>query len=263
MKKIFNYFWNTPTGNKLLMGKVFLICTIVVYCLSYKYVTHVSIGALNQINQVDTIENKGLELTFKNLHSSRLMFLENQYKAAGQLKSSCKEVALLYFKNYYAFTVCFALFSAMLSVSLFLVAHKGWQHADDKLKTFVMLCVVFSSFFYFLPKMMNNESNMYKNIEKQRAYQGIQLDVLTFVNSGDTARADSMINHVDNAIKKDYGFMIAIDPTAVSNPLDQLNSTLGNGGTSTASSSAQPEQNQKKWPRDNNAERQVKPQSKK
>jgi hypothetical protein len=244
MKKVFDYFWNTPTGNKLLMGKAFLIFTIVVYGVSYKYVNHVSTSALTQINYVDTIETKGMNLTFQHQTNRKILFLENQYKVAGQLKNASKEVATQYFKNYYAFTVCFTLFSAFLSVSVFLVGHKGWQHADDKLKTFLMLSIIFSSFFYFMPKVMNNEQNMYTTIEKQRAFQGIQLDILSFVNSGDTTRADSMVNRVDNAIKRNYGFMILIDPSAVGNPIDQLNTAMGN--TNTAPSTMPPE-SQQKW----------------
>ncbi len=218
MKKTIHYLWKTSTGNILLIGIAFLAFAIALQLSSYQIISRISFRVVNEINSADSIGNKSVvHLTYQHA-PAQMQYIKEQFLLASQLKTVFKEMTLEYFRNYYAFSVCFTIFMTMLIIAGFLVAHQGWANCPIKTKTFFVFSALFASFYYFMPKVMNNSANITKAIQQQKAYEGIQLDILTFGTTADTAdthKMDSMIAVTDRAIKMNYTFAISIDPSQV------------------------------------------------
>ncbi|MFD2938237.1 hypothetical protein [Spirosoma flavum] len=142
--------------------------------------------------------------------------INRQYKSAKLLKNYYYELAVIYNNNYYKFSACFVVFSALLAVIVFLIAQKGWATSDAIIKVLFLLVSTTASFYYVMPLVFNNKENLQKNIDKIKIFQGLQSDILTFSSSIDKAsqkKIDSMIVNINSRIKDNYDFPITIDPT--------------------------------------------------
>ncbi|HTB33087.1 MAG TPA: hypothetical protein VK808_13750 [Bacteroidia bacterium] len=218
-----------------MIGFLFLVVAISLQISSYEIIKHISSRVVDDVNFADSLGDISAAHVFKKVAEPRMHYLQDQFLFAGQLKDTYKEMGLEYFRNYYAFSVCLTLFTTLLSISVFLVAHRGWANCTVKLKAFLIFNVVFASFYYFIPKVLNNETNISKNMNQHKAYQGIQIDILSFCRTVDTlnrAKMDTMIARTANQIKSNYDFAIGIDPAILGgSPLDKLNSSNGNSKT--------------------------------
>lgn len=218
--KLFNYLWRTDIGNGILILSAFLLLAVILQGTSHWIISKYAREAIYPLCKADTIQNNTVNILFEPNKNTKLQVLKGQYYISEQLKRCYRDVAVEYYVNYYSFTVCFTVFTTILSLTLVWLGNQGWQTSKPKFRIFFLVCALFASFYYFTPKVLENESNLKSNLEQMKDFQGIQLDILSFTSSYnpiDSIKYNKMILLTDSLIKKNYDFIINIDPSQVGN----------------------------------------------
>lgn len=204
---------------------VLLLLGILAQLGSHSFMYHKTNEILKPLSSADSLQYVNFKLTI-NDSLPKLKTLKSQYETAQEIKSYFMNVALTYYLNYYAFSICSIIFTTLLSIAVFLVANKGWQTSPLILKTFLMTTVVLSSIYYFLPTVLSNKDNIQKNLNKVIVYQKIQSDILSFsstYNPTDDCKTDTILKSNYDKIVSNFDFIITIDDSKLSSNLqDQL-----------------------------------------
>jgi hypothetical protein len=126
--------------------------------------------------------------------------LKSQFELCQQLKDYYLDMGHTFFRNYYAFTTCSVFFAALLAIAAFLLVSKGWQNASLLIKTFFLMTIFISSFYFLLASVLNNRENYILNLKKVKAYNQVQFDILSFTAQPYAIRDDSLTS----AVKRNY-----------------------------------------------------------
>jgi hypothetical protein len=207
----------------LVLGLLILAYTV--QKRSSGFMLNASNQVLKPLSRADSLQYANFRITI-NDSSPQLKTLNSQYETAQEIKSFYKVLAISYYVNFYAFSICSILFTTLLTVAIFLVVNKGWQSSPLTLKTFLLTTVVLSSIYYFLPNVLSNKENLQKNSEKVIAFQKIQSDILSFssvYNPEEKVNLDSILINNYNQIILNFDFITIIDNSKLnSNPQDIL-----------------------------------------
>jgi hypothetical protein len=207
-----------------------LALALIVQISSSNLMQSESVGILAPLDSVDALKTEVLMDLLPD-SNSRAEILKKQYSVSNQVKVFYKGVSIYYYKSYYAFSICSIIFTTLLTLSVFLMAHKGWSSSGIILKTFLLTNIVLSSIYYFLPNVLKNEENLTSNIEKAAKMEQIQSDMLvvaTRFNSLENEEIDSAIASFHKSISENIEFKISIDNSRIQNDqtdlMDRLNS---------------------------------------
>lgn len=202
-----------------------IIMAAILQLISIKFMGTASLNVLKPVAAADSIQ---MVILNSNISDTSLKgrTLKNQFLICQKIKDYNKGIAISYYVNYYAFSLCSILFITLLTIAVFLVANKGWQNTSILLKTFLLTTIVLASIYYFLPNVLNNKENFQKNTDKVKAFQKIQFDILAFagtINQVSQAKIDSTLNSNYNQITTNFDFISTIDASKLnSNPQDLL-----------------------------------------
>lgn len=203
----------------------FILFAVILDEGSFKYIKNKSTEMLVPIDSADKIQDKIIQLTI-NDSLYKASTIKNQYYVSKQLKHYYMNMAITYNNNYYRFSICFVVYTTLLTIILFLVAAKGWQNTNIFLKAFFLLTTLLTSFYFFVPNVFNNKENLQNNLQKVIVFQRLQSNILSFsntLNQTDKKKVDSMITSINDTIKYNYNFIINIDPQKVNfTPSDAL-----------------------------------------
>jgi hypothetical protein len=160
-------------------------------CVEYfsaSFAQGVSMDKMVHLRLADSILKTSLDKS----QDPNLAVLKNQYAACREIKRYYNGLATAYFQNYFGFSVCSVLFTALLAIASFLVVNDGWQKADPLLKTFFLTTVLISSFYFFLASVIENKKNVETNLNKAKTFETIQLNILSDANNKNLANADTL-----------------------------------------------------------------------
>ncbi|MBK7389087.1 MAG: hypothetical protein IPN13_07890 [Bacteroidetes bacterium] len=210
-----------------LLALGLLLLAITAQRCSLSFMLTSSNKVLKPLIVADSLQNANLKSLLAD-SIPKLKTLNIQYQTAQEIKTYYKDLAVSYYVNYYAFSICSILFTTLLTIAIFLVVNKGWQTSQLILKTFLLTTVVLSSIYYFLPNVLNNKENLQKNSDKVKAFQKIQSDILIFsnkYNQADKEKLDSALTSNYEQIILNFDFITTIDNSKLnSNPQDLLKS---------------------------------------
>lgn len=204
---------------------ILLLIAAITQLSSLGFMKDASKRVLIPLDYADSVQNTIINIP--NIHSNKIIILKKQYIIATKTKEYYQGIAISYYYNYYAFTICGILFATFLTIAVFLVANKGWQNCSLVLKTFLLANIVLSSIYYFLPNALKNEENLKNNIEKIRMCHDLQTDILSFLNTyyekeTTNKQIDSAIITNFKRISKDRDFLNSIDNSKISSEINSL-----------------------------------------
>lgn len=127
--------------------------------------------------------------------------LRSQFEVSQKLKMYYLDIAKIYYKNFYAFTVCSIVFGTVLAIAAFLLINKGWQNATALEKSFFLVSVFISSSYFLLSNVFNNGQNYSLNLTKVKAFHQIQMNILSFTTKPYVNMADSVTAELDRNFK--------------------------------------------------------------
>jgi hypothetical protein len=218
-------FLKKELNQVITLGLVYVLFAYALHEGSYKYMENKSTEMLVPIDSADKIQDKIIQSSVNDTFY-KATTIKNQYYVSKQLKKYYMNMAVNYNNNYYRFSICFVVFTTLLTIILFLVAAKGWQNTNNFLKALFLLTTLLASFYFFLPNVFNNKENLQNNLGKVIVFQKLQSNIISFsntLNQTDQRKVDSMITNINDTIKNNYNFIINIDPQKVNfTPSDAL-----------------------------------------
>jgi hypothetical protein len=158
---------------------------------SVSYMRTATEEKFHNLRSADTVLVQTSKLTIPD-SSSNLKCLQNQFDVCGKIKNYYYDVGSTYYRNYYAFSICSILFATVLAIATFLLISSGWQNATSLIKTFFLTTIFISSFYFFLPTVLNNKENYALNLKKGKTFNQIQLNILSFSTKQYSGRQDSL-----------------------------------------------------------------------
>lgn len=202
-----------------------LLLAVCIQYNSFGFMKNASKEILTPLEEADSLQENALKFSIQD-STLKLKILCHQYHVSNYIKKYYKNLAVSYYINYYAFSICAILFTTLLTLAVFLVASKGWLNSSQLLKTFLLTTLMISSIYYFLPNVLNNKENFQKNSDKVKVFQKIQTDILIFLNTfnkNDKLKMDSTLTSNYNQIISNYEFITTIDNSKInSNPQDLI-----------------------------------------
>jgi hypothetical protein len=218
-------FLKKEINQVIVLALVFILFAFILHEGSFKYMENKSSEMLVPIDSADVLQDKIIQSSINDTFY-KASTIKNQYYVSKQLKHYYMDMAITYNNNYYRFSICFVVFTTLLTIILFLVAAKGWQNSNIFLKTLFLLTTLLSSFYFFLPNVFSNKENLQNNLQKVIVFQKLQSNIISFsntLNESDRKKVDSMITNINDTIKNNYNFIINIDPQKVNfSPTDAL-----------------------------------------
>ncbi len=149
------------------------------------------VNVFSNLRSADTVLIQTSKLTIPD-SSSNLKCLQNQFDVCGKIKNYYYDVGSTFYRNFYAFSICSILFATILAIATFLLISSGWEKAKPLTRTFFLTSVLISSFYFFLPTVLNNRENYALNLKKGKVFNQIQLNILSFSTKQYSNRADSL-----------------------------------------------------------------------
>ncbi|HTF81845.1 MAG TPA: hypothetical protein VL947_08975 [Cytophagales bacterium] len=209
-----------------LLGILLLFMAVIAFHTSQKYIRDNSAEIFAPLRKADSIQVSIFNNTLVDT-TRQMKILKSQYEVCERLKVYHTNLAVIYYRNYYAFSICSILFTTLLTIAVFLVANSGWQNASLLLRTFLLMTILMASIFYFLPTVLNNKNNLQSNVDKIKTYYKVQSNILNFSNlyisSKKKLKADSAISSHNIIITNNFDVSITIDDSKIStNPADML-----------------------------------------
>ncbi len=173
----------------LAIGLIF-IAGILQYA-SVTYMRNTTEAKFQNLRSADTLLMQTAIMTIPD-SSSNLKCLKNQFDVSGKIKNYYYNIGSTFYRNYYAFSICSILFATILAIATFLVISSGWQNSSQLIKTFFLTSILISSFYFFLPTVLNNRENYALNLKKGKTFNQIQLNILTFSTKPYYNNSDSL-----------------------------------------------------------------------
>jgi len=217
-------FIQRKTTLALIVAVALIITAISTQKWAYRYMNKASNEALIPLNAADSIQNLILNNTLKD-STLKIVTLKKQYLICDKIKSYYRGLGVSYYTNYYAFSICSIIFITLLTIAVFLIANKGWQGSSPVLKSFLLVSIVLSSIYYFLPTVLNNNENLKNNMEKVIVFEKIQTDILSFsnkVSQVDNSKIDSSITSYYERISTNFDFLTTIDNSKLDSEITNL-----------------------------------------
>jgi hypothetical protein len=189
-----------------------------------RYMRSAAVKVLGPLNAADSIQNSLINTALTGT-TSQIATLKQQYLICNQIKLYYRALGTTYYVNYYAFSICSIIFTTLLTISAFLIGHKGWQTSSIILKSFLATTVVLSSFYYFLPNVLGNKQNLKENMDKVKVMSKIQFDILSLSHqlpSANHVKIDSAIASYYSRISSNIEFITTIDDSSLNSDVKKL-----------------------------------------
>ena len=193
---------NLPTDESkqaILLAVGMVSIAVILHMGSNRFMRQTVPEKMQMISAADSI-NLATAKTLITGTTSNHTQLKSQLATTQELKKYYLDMANTYFRNYYAFTICSVFFGTVLAIAAFLLVNIGWKDSKVFAKTFFLVTVFISSFYFVLANVLNNRENYTLNLNKVKAFHQIQLNILSFASEPYADRSDSLMN----IVKRNY-----------------------------------------------------------
>ena len=173
----------------LTLGIVFL--AILLHVTSVSYMRKATLDKMEYLKSADSLMLNSADLLLPKPDPA-FRTLKNQFSASQKLKDYYEDLGSTYYRNYYVFSTCSIVFVTLLAVAVFLVINAGWNNSPQLIKTFFLVSICISSFYFFLPSVFENRENFALNFKKARSFEQIQMNILAYASQPYAGNVDSL-----------------------------------------------------------------------
>lgn len=169
----------TDIQKSILLAIGLILTAAILHVSSIAYITHRIQNKIDNLKTTDSVFQKTLEIPIPGSNQSTVSLI-NQYNASQIIKNYYLDISVIFYRNFYAFAICGIVFGTILVIATFLLITTGWRESSLLIKTFFLTTILISSFYFFLPTVLNNRDNYALNLKKVKTFNQIQMNILSF-----------------------------------------------------------------------------------
>jgi hypothetical protein len=218
--------FNEQMAMRLTIAIFYILSAVILHALLFRFIKRSSQNSLASMLKADALQE---EILHKAKDTEKLEILKYQFSVASEIKTYYRDLAVSYYQNYFVFTICSVVYTIITGVLVFVITATGWEHASYERKFLFLFTISLASFYYFLPNVLNNKVNLQKNMGGVKIFQGIQMDLLAYVdNPKPEPDTDAFIANVYKSMQNNYDYNITLDTSLLNkDPINNFKGIIG------------------------------------